>query len=102
MDWRTDLDDVESNLLIRRHSGKSLDQEWCQILNILVPKRSNCLRLAGAGGQLSQDPSAILDHDPTKDPSHCIWRYCNGVGCLKRPIGNPFYIHRSAFGFMDC
>jgi hypothetical protein len=65
---------VESNLLVRCSSGESLDQERRQVLDVLVPKRSNGLRFGGVGGQLSQDPSAILNDDPTKDASHCICR----------------------------
>jgi hypothetical protein len=72
IDRCTDLDDAKPNLLVCRSFGESLDKERREVRNVLVSKRSNRLRLGS--GQVSQDPSAILDDDTTKDASHCICR----------------------------
>jgi len=39
------LNDTKPNLLVRRSSGEPLDQERRQVVNVLVPKHSNGLRL---------------------------------------------------------
>jgi hypothetical protein len=93
------LTDTKPNLLVRRSSGEPLDQERRQVLNVLVPKRSNGLRFSS--NQISQEPSVLLDNHAAKDPGHRICRYRNGMRGLERSIGNPFHIHRTAFGFMD-
>jgi hypothetical protein len=66
------LNDAKPNLLVRRSSGEPLDQERRQVLNVLVPKRSNGLWLAG--DQASQEPSVLLDDHAAKDPGHRICR----------------------------
>jgi hypothetical protein len=67
-----DLNDPKPNLLIGCSSGEPLDQERRQVPNVVIPKRSNGLRLVAGG--VFRDPSAILDDHAAKDPSHRVWR----------------------------
>jgi hypothetical protein len=94
-----DLDNAKRNLLVCRCFGESLDEERRQVLDVLVPKRSNGLSLGG--DHISQDTWALFDDYATKDSSHRVCRHRDGVGGLKGPIGDPFHIHRPSFGIMD-